>query len=257
MARSHRYGRIKKILNETSILDPINLLYDEISKPMRTYDGTLHIAPEGVLFDKRTGNVTKMLFEKKRISEKEEITIVKKLDEIFHLKKSQYSFNMILTEFYSFEQLVYLELMQLIENKYYISKCTDPNCNKYFISNRRIDQYCSEHTQNHSSACKKSYSNMSMIQKFKRKCYSNMQNRIQSWTESKSSGFYKELNENLKEWNKNAQKTLRDTHETENLSLDEILTKFEEIPDIFGFKKEDIKELMERELKRKKISSCV
>ncbi|MCM1500488.1 MAG: hypothetical protein NC124_18660, partial [Clostridium sp.] len=71
----------------------------------------------------------------KKIQEALDTWIPSEKDSIFHQE---------LGVVYSFEQLIYIEILELVKNRVIIRKCASPNCNNYFTSNSRKQKYCND-----------------------------------------------------------------------------------------------------------------
>ncbi len=45
-------------------------------------------------------------------------------------------------EFYYFEQLIFMEILEMVKHRYFIRKCKNSCCSNYYITNRRNHAYC-------------------------------------------------------------------------------------------------------------------
>jgi len=104
------------------------------------------IDDETTLFDQQTNFAYQKLYSLANATNTNEYSIENIQADLntFLPQKMDDIFDMEIHEFYRFEQLIYMELLDLVKNKFFLCKCNRSNCTQFFVSKSRKRKYCKQ-----------------------------------------------------------------------------------------------------------------
>ena len=108
-------------------------------------------------------------------------------------------------EFYRFEQLIYMELLDMIKNKFFIHECDNQKCRAYFASNNRHRKYCKVCSSKRQSSDDTYRNSLPTIAKTKTHYYNKYNYQIRKLDSDRKISAKKKLSE----WSTAASKLLK------------------------------------------------
>lgn len=216
-----RFDVFQNMLSEHKIITSPNDIYSLLVPPFYRHEesGGIAIDDETTLFDRDTKfayealctlcsktNSSTYNYELKETLNSLNSFLPRNLDEIF---------NWEIHEFYKFEQLLYMEILEMVKDKYFVRTCSNSKCKAYFSSNNRLHKYCSKCASTRHAADQTYRESLTPIEIRKNQLYHQYYYQINKLDATTR----KIAKNNLKEWNKSVS-VLLDKYISENRSND-------------------------------------
>lgn len=189
-------------LKEQKIISTLEEIYSILINDLKTeLQGDItYINDDDSLFENTNEDIYKILHEILENLDKNRVPQLQK--ELQDILNSLFSpnqdaiFEMEIHEFYYFEQLIYMEILEMIIDHYFILQCKRTDCHTYYISKDRKQKYCQDCSSKRSTADQTYRENRSKIEKVRIKKYQQKYYHIK-----KLNGQNDEFAKNsLKEW---------------------------------------------------------
>lgn len=142
----NEYLHIIDILEECKIMSKPDDIFWYLTADAGRENGKVIMDAEDIKFDGWTMDAYKKLYDLADIKEeskrKEQLAEIQSVlnkripvdaDRVFHSE---------IYELYYFEQLIFMEILEMVKGKYFIRKCNYQGCDNYFASKRRNQVYC-------------------------------------------------------------------------------------------------------------------